>query len=212
MTDTAQNNNKKRYAVILAGGQARRFNGEGKSDIKLGRFSLIQHVINKLKIQVDEIAISILSENKFISTLGYECIFDVFGRKNVNYGPLAGIHTSLNWVKNKSGGAFDVLTVPVDIPFLPHNLFKKLKGAKIKMSSDIAVAVSKGRKHPTIALWSSSVVRELEIAMEKGTRKIDKFTAIYNVEYVEWNDKDDPFFNINRPNDLLEAENRIKRE
>ena len=66
MTDTAQNNNKKRYAVILAGGQARRFNGEGKSDIKLGRFSLIQHVINKLKIQVDEIAISILSENKFI--------------------------------------------------------------------------------------------------------------------------------------------------
>ena len=62
--------------------------------------------------------------------------------------------------------------------------------------------------HPVIGLWSLSLYISLkEAIINKGIRKVDEWTASHRLVEVEWSDEPfDPFFNINRPEDLVLAE------
>ena len=54
---------------------------------------------------------------------------------------------------------------------------------------------------------------ELELHINKGTRKIDKFTGDLNVSYVNWkSNQSDPFFNINNYDDLKLAKNMLHKK
>ncbi|MBU7031700.1 MAG: molybdenum cofactor guanylyltransferase [Theionarchaea archaeon] len=72
-------------ALILAGGKARRFNGERKAYLPLGGKPLLQWVIDALEPCVDEI---IISGEKDLEKFGYPVIEDHMP----NIGPLAGFH------------------------------------------------------------------------------------------------------------------------
>ena len=44
----------------------------------------------------------------------------------------------------------------------------------------------------------------------RGIRKIDAFSSLFNVSVVDWSfERIDPFFNINRPDDIVLAEKYI---
>ncbi len=48
---------------------------------------------------------------------------------------------------------------------------------------------------------------------EDGMRKIDRWTAPLGIAEVTWEATPlDPFFNVNRPEDLAEAERLLERE
>ena len=81
-------------SVILAGGRGVRMGGIGKASILLGDIPLIQHVINRINKQVDNIVISGSLTDKDINNLGYEVIPDIF-TENGGSGPLSGIHAGL---------------------------------------------------------------------------------------------------------------------
>ncbi|WP_265468408.1 NTP transferase domain-containing protein, partial [Aeromonas salmonicida] len=78
-------------AVILAGGRATRMGGEDKGWVKLAGRPLIDHVLDRLRPQVDEVLI-----NANRSQDSYQALATVISDNNPDYlGPLAGMQAGL---------------------------------------------------------------------------------------------------------------------
>ena len=90
--------------------------------------------------------------------LNVEVIYDKFSK---NIGPLAGIHASLSQGNNINGEEGYVCIVPVDTPFLPKDLGKRLYSNMLKNNSDVVFAKSANRIHPTIGLWKNNLKKKL---------------------------------------------------
>ena len=75
-------------------------------------------------------------------------------------------------------------------------------------NAEMVCAASSGRHHPVFGLWPVSVADDLRQAMiGDEIRKVDLFTAKYRLAVAEFDSEpDDPFFNVNRPQDLERAE------
>ena len=69
-------------------------------------------------------------------------------------------------------------------------------------------ASSNGRVHPVGALWDVTLAEDLERALfERGVRKIALWTSTINGVNEDFStDPVDPFFNVNTPQELEEAE------
>jgi molybdopterin-guanine dinucleotide biosynthesis protein A len=106
------------------------------------------------------------------------------------------------------------LTVPADAPFLPRDTVSRLRAALEAEAAEIAFASSAGRLHPVVGLWSVALRDDLRSALvEEEIRKIDRWAARHRVARVEWPCQPiDPFFNVNRPEDLAEAEKLLAAE
>ncbi len=77
----------------------------------------------------------------------------------------------------------------------------------------MACAASQGRDHPVFGLWPLRLRHDLRRAMvAEGIRKVDVWTARFKLARVAFPLAQtpagpcDPFFNVNRPEDLAEAE------
>jgi len=103
------------------------------------------------------------------------------------------------------------VTLPGDTPFLPQNLVPGLKEARRAAGAEIAVARSGGREHHLAALWPTTIADDLRRALfDEGLRKVGAFAARYAVAYADWATQPfDPFFNVNTPEDLSQAEGLI---
>ena len=195
--------------VILAGGKGSRLDKKGKFDQVFNKIPLLEHVFNKVKKQSDLIVVNFNKKEKK-SNIEIESIYDTY---QDDIGPLAGIHSAIKYSNEKFGEVGMVCTVPVDTPFLPSDLIDKLYQNIKKHSSDISVAKSGTRKHPTIAIWKNSLLIKLEEYISNDIRKIDRFTGDMQVSYESWKiDGIDPFFNINNYDDLKIAETMIKNK
>ena len=118
-------------------------------------------------------------------------------------GPLAGVLAAMEWA-----GEGLVATVPGDAPFLPRDLLIRLAAAREAAGTKIAVAMSDGRIHPVVALWPARLAAELrEALIKEGLRKVESWIDRYPAIRVDFPlSPVDPFFNVNRPEDLAEAE------
>ncbi|HEX8373692.1 MAG TPA: molybdenum cofactor guanylyltransferase MobA, partial [Geminicoccaceae bacterium] len=123
-------------------------------------------------------------------------------------GPLAGVLAGLEWAVANAPQARWVASVATDTPFFPPDLVARLRDAAEREGADIACAASGGRAHPVFALWPVSLAGELRRALvDEGMRKIDAWTARYRVAEVAFPALPlDPFFNLNTPEDVAEAE------
>jgi molybdopterin-guanine dinucleotide biosynthesis protein A len=175
--------------------------GGDKCLLELGERPMLAHVIERIRPQVDVIAINANGDPARFAAFGLSVIGDAIAG---GAGPLAGILTGMEWVQSRLSATARLLTVPTDAPFLPQDLVSRLEAA----GGSIACAASGGRTHPPIALWDVALAADLRFAMEsEGMRKIDRWTARYGAIEVEWPTEPlDPFFNINRPDDLAAAE------
>ena len=102
-------------------------------------------------------------------------------------------------------------TVPGDAPFLPADLVQRLHAARHRDSATLACAASLGRTHPVVALWPVSIRNELRKAVaDEGIRRIDRFTGRYSCAVEQWAAEPvDPYFNVNTPEDLAEADRLV---
>ena len=200
------NNKEKLICIILAGGKGSRLDGKGKFSQKFKNNTLLEQVYERIKSQFSYIAVNVNNKERTFN-LNLEVIYDKFSK---NIGPLAGIHASLCLGNNINGEEGSVCIVPVDTPFLPKDLGKRLYLNMLKNNSDVVFAKSGNRIHPTIGLWKNNLKTKLEFDINKGVRKIDDFTSNFNISYEEWIIKKyDPFFNINNYEDLNEAKKLI---
>jgi molybdopterin-guanine dinucleotide biosynthesis protein A len=123
-------------------------------------------------------------------------------------GPLAGVLAGLDWAAAQRPEARWVASVATDTPFFPEDLVTRLRGAAEREGAEVACAASRGRAHPVFALWDVRLAPALRHALTmEGVRKIDRWTAGRRTVTVEFpSGEADPFFNLNTPEDVAEAE------
>lgn len=186
---------------ILAGGRSRRM-GHDKRRAKLGGRSLIEHAIARLQPQVDRLMINANDDPSHYAATGLPVRADPIADFA---GPLAGILAALIWAQEI--GAEILVTIPSDAPFFPADLAARLDAVQ---GCAIVSASSGGRLHPVFSLWRKpeSFLAPLRAALEgEGQRKVESFIARFPHGVVEFPITPyDPFFNINTPADLAEAE------
>jgi molybdopterin-guanine dinucleotide biosynthesis protein A len=191
--------------LILSGGRATRMGGGDKTLRPLGGGTMLSQVISRLAPQVAHCAISANGDPARLSEFGLPVIADTAGA-----GPLAGILAGMEWARPF---ASHILTVAGDTPFFPADLCERLEAAKEDEAGRIAVACSDGEQHPTFALWPVALHDEL-LAFLGGQHKFRVRAFIESHDFVEVDFPMldaagkivDPFFNINTPSDLDEAE------
>ena len=195
--------------VILAGGEARRLGGKGKAFVNVSGVPLVWHIINNFKGQVNNLAINSRDKNKFLD-FGLPILDDAI-KEEGGAGPLAGISSAIKWAKTLDNKINNyVVTVPVDTPFLPLDLVKRMSMELSINNADVIMASSNNNIYPVIALWSLDLDIYLDKALYEGIRKIDAFTNLYNVSIVDWSYSSiNPFFNINKQEDIILAEKYI---
>ena len=80
------------------------------------------------------------------------------------------------------------------------------------MASAHDESTGEDRSHPTFGLWSVSLREDLRKELLAGTRKIIKWAERHKLDYERFNiqaSREDPFFNINTPQDLKDAGDRL---
>ena len=191
--------------VVLAGGLSRRMGGSDKARIRVGRRTILERVLDRLRPQCNGLVLNANADPSRFADFSLPVIADSIP----DYaGPLAGILAGLDWAANHAAELEWVASVPSDCPFLPRDLVARLHRARAEAGAALACAVSGDRRHPVIALWPVKLREELRRALtEEGVRKVDQFTARYAVGVTAWPITPvDPFFNINTPEQAAEAE------
>ncbi len=190
--------------LVLAGGLARRMGGGDKALLKIGNETILDRVLARFGPQCERV---ILNAN------GNPARFAQFGLPVVPddipdfAGPLAGILAGLDWAAKNEPGIEWIASVPGDCPFVPRDLVLSLHAAREKTASPLACAKSGDWRHPVAGLWPVGLRADLRRAlMDEGLHKIEVWTGRHGVAIAEWADRPvDPFFNVNRPEDLAEA-------
>jgi molybdopterin-guanine dinucleotide biosynthesis protein A len=193
------------YAILLAGGQARRMGGGDKPLIRLAGQPILAWLLERLSPQCAGLILNANGEAARFSEFQLPVIADETEGFD---GPLAGILAGLDWLARYRRGVAWALSVASDTPFIPEDLVSSLHAARLAERADIAVAASAGRTHPVVALWPVSIRSALRTALiDEDIRKIDRFTARFRLAHVHWKVAPfDPFFNVNSPQDLAAAE------
>jgi molybdenum cofactor guanylyltransferase len=196
-------------AVLLAGGLARRMGGGDKCLRLLGGKTLLARAIDTIRPQVSALVLNANGDAARFAGFGLPVIADVV---QGYAGPLAGVLSGMEWAKEHAPGAEWLLSVPTDSPFLPADLAARLVGAAVAKGAPLACAASGGQAHPVVGAWRVELAAELRRALvQDGVRKIDAWTARYNLAVAEWPVAPvDPFFNANSPEELEAAEALVR--
>jgi molybdopterin-guanine dinucleotide biosynthesis protein A len=191
--------------LILAGGRATRMGGGDKGLIGLRGKSLLQRVATRLAAQLDDIALSANGDLKRFAQFGLPILPDPIPGYR---GPLAGILAGLIWAHVQ--GKQWLLSVATDTPFFPGDIVQRLAAARDDKT--IVCASSGGRRHPAFALWSTRLAPSLKRALAADQLRVEDFMNEHRASFVDWLALPyDPFFNINRPEDVAEAEAMIDK-
>lgn len=176
-------------AIILSGGQASRMNGVDKGLTSLQNKPFIQHVIQRLKPQVDEILINANREIAQYQKLKLPVLQDKYPDF---IGPLAGFNVGLEHCKHDY-----LLTTPCDSPLIPDDLASRLMQVLVAKNADIAVAKSGGYTHPVFCLMKKSVLPSLTHYLAQGNRKVSIWQKSLTYTEVSFDDGNDAFVNVN---------------
>ena len=189
--------------VILAGGLSTRMGGGDKSLLPLDGTPLLRHVIIRITPQVDG---RLLNANGDARRFGAFSLPIAPDSIDGYAGPLAGILAGMDYADYH--GFTHIQTVAADTPFLPTDLVQRLsEGAhQINIARDDN-ANEKFALHPTFGLWDVTLRDELRASINDGMRKVMGFVKQQDWRGVTWETTDyDPFFNVNTPADMAQAE------
>lgn len=193
--------------LLLAGGRSSRLGGGDKCLRLLGGRPILAHIIDRIRPQVACMVLNANGEAERFASFGLPVVADsVAGFA----GPLAGIHAGLEWVRTNRPELRFAVTIATDTPFFPADLVQKLL-AYAGGSSSLAVARSAEGLHPVMGLWPVALAPAIEASLKRGERKVGKWVAehgaieVFFAEVEVAGRRIDPFFNINRAEELAEA-------
>lgn len=187
--------------VVLAGGEARRMGGGDKPLLRAGGRSLLDHVLDRLGPHGRPLAINARGDAGRFGPFGLPVLPDDLP----GAGPLAGVLAAMDWAAGL--GCDAVLTVPGDTPFIPRDL-------PVMLAPAPAVAMSGDRRHHLVALWpvaARAALRDRLAATGPDAPRaafgVRAFAATIGMRDVVFSNRPfDPFFNVNSPADLAEAD------
>ena len=196
-------------AVVLAGGKSKRF-GRDKSQVKLGNKILIDYILSEIIDLYKDILIVTNEPIKFLNSDKISITSDI--KKGL--GPLGGVFSAMRWAKDNRKNYKWISTFPIDTPFFKkEHLIKFYK--KINLDkSNLFFMKSKNTRHNIFGLWSLELFEKLELALNKGDRKVELWANEIGVKTIDFEheNNNDPFFNINTEEDLENAKKILNHD
>jgi molybdopterin-guanine dinucleotide biosynthesis protein A len=201
--------------VVLAGGEGRRMGGGVAKPLrKLGGKPMVAHVVERLRPQVMDLVIVANDPDPAYRRLGAPVIPDppdiqraaeCEGRR---LGPLAGILAGMEWAVAHHPHAGWILTAPADVPFLPLDLTVRLCGLMHVPEPDVLTV----RDEHALGVWSVTLAADLRQAiLKEGMRRVEEFARRHTYADLAWPGDRSAFDNINTPEELAAAEDRLAR-
>jgi molybdopterin-guanine dinucleotide biosynthesis protein A len=196
--------------LVLAGGLARRMGGGDKARIRIGSTTILQRVLARLAPQCRHVIINANGDATRFADTGLPVVADSVPDFA---GPLAGILAGLDWAAANLPDIQWLASVPGDCPFLPRDLVARLHEARNDAGTPLACARSGEWRHPVVGLWPVALREDLRRALvDEGLHKIELWTARHGIGIAEWPAAPvDPFFNVNTPDDVAQAEAVVAR-
>lgn len=192
--------------VILAGGRGLRLGGADKGLILLHKKPMLWHVLDRLAPQIEPVALNANGPADRFAEFGLLVLPDPLPG---HPGPLAGILAAMEWAA--SLGCAHVVTHAADTPFLPADLVARLTHAADASVNGLALAATGGGCdwHPTTGIWPVALQDPLRRALQNGQRKVLAFAQDHGAAPALF--EAEAFFNVNTPDDLETARQRMGR-
>lgn len=187
--------------VILAGGAARRMDGEDKGLIELNGKAMIVHVIERIAPQSGNIIINCNRSQRHYARFGYPLLEDTL---EGGLGPLAGVLSAL-----EASNSDYVLSVPCDTPILPTDLIERMLRTINETKAEACTVSDGDRLHPVVLLVKRQVLPVLRDYLTGGGRKVHDW--FYSVPHcsADFSDQPHAFVNINTPEQLARIEGEL---
>lgn len=187
--------------LVLAGGRARRMDGCDKGLVELAGQPLIAHCLAAFAPQVDDLFISANRNITAYEGYGHPVLQDHHAGFD---GPLAGLQRALESCRN------DWLAVaPCDAPMLPGDLVARLLHANREQTSAAVIPHDGTQIQPLFGLYSTRVLNSLRRYLDGGDHKVRIWLETLAPLQVDFSDCPDAFTNINTPQDLELAGQRL---
>jgi len=197
--------------AILAGGLSRRMGGGDKALLSLAGRPLVEHVADRLAPQCESVILNANGDPSRFRKMSLPVVPDSIPD---HPGPLAGILAALEWSAAHRPDIAWVVSAPADTPFIPMDLVLRLHEACAESRKLMACAASGSQAHFAVGLWPVSLRHDLRQAvLNEGMRSIRDWLDHHGHAEAAWPvASNDPFFNINTPEDLRHAEALAQQE
>jgi len=192
--------------VVLAGGRAVRMGGGDKGLLPLGGLPVLSHVIQRLSPQLEAVVLNANGDPARFASFGLPVVADSF---DGFAGPLAGVLAGMDWAADNRFS--HIVSVAADSPFFPLTLVTGLRFACEASGAQVAMVQNPRPdggyfRQPTFALYDVSLRENLRAALAGGTRKVIQWAEPLGCAPIVFHGfGEDPFFNINTPEDLAYA-------
>jgi molybdopterin-guanine dinucleotide biosynthesis protein A len=191
-------------AVILAGGKAERLGGLNKALIEIGGLRLVDRAIAAAG-----------ACSPILLAVGRSA-FEVAGTRAVpdletDYaGPLAGVAAAVEALEGS--GVDYLLSLAVDTPFFPPDFVARAR--PLLQSAPAVLSAFGAQDYPTNALWRLSAIADLPARLRAGSaprslKRLAEGLGAARLDYAAY-DSDNPFANLNTPDDLAELRARAR--
>jgi molybdopterin-guanine dinucleotide biosynthesis protein A len=178
--------------------------GSDKAFLRLGRLTLLEHLIATAK-QVSS-TVALVGDKERLRPYGW-VIEDEFPGQ----GPLAGIHAALS-----STSAQDLnLFLAVDIPGISAELLKYLLTISAESAKTVTVPYAFGFSQPLCAVYRKEFAAVAEAALKAGHNKIDALYSMVSIRKIEESELSQLGFppsifdNVNTPEDWDRMQRRL---
>ncbi len=202
--------------VILAGGKSSRMRvtatdlqAVDKCLLDIAGSTMLARVQSRLSRQCGQVILNANGDPARFAEFGLPVVPDP---TSGFAGPLAGILAGLNWIADNGDHHTHIATVAGDTPFFPTNFVAELANA-VPNDHAIAIAMSDGHRQPVFGLWPANLREPLQEFLDLGeTGKVMAFVGQHPsvdvpFEFNKIGGVDlDPFFNVNTPQDLAQAQ------
>jgi molybdopterin-guanine dinucleotide biosynthesis protein A len=188
--------------VILAGGQATRYDGRPKGLEVVGGTRIIDRVASVLAEAADDLLLIANSPDAASWLPGVRTAADVL----TGQGSLGGIHAALARAKTS------VLVVAWDMPFVTAELLLCLRALGTRADAAVPESGSRRGVEPLCAWYSPACLAPIERRLEAGDRRVVSFFDDVRVARLaaedvrQFGDPELMFMNVNTPDELVKAE------
>ncbi len=173
--------------------------GVDKALLAFGRATLLDQILDRFQPQVAQLALSANGDAARFARWQLPVLPDA----GPSFGPLSGVLAGLDWAA--ALGATELVTVPVDAPFLPQDLVPRLIRAGEAAPGAPVIARSASGLHPTFALWPVRLAPALRAFLDSGAApRLRDFAAGSGAVMADF-PSDAEFANLNTPDDLARA-------
>ncbi|MFQ3201572.1 MAG: molybdopterin-guanine dinucleotide biosynthesis protein A [Zhongshania sp.] len=182
-------------AIILAGGEGRRMNGQDKGLVSWKQRRLIEYALDAIP---SDIAHTLISCNRNIDQ--YKLYGETVQDEDPTYkGPLAGIYASMMHTSSPF-----IFVLPCDSPLAPGDVYFLLADALNAGNADICYVHDGEREQYLFALIRTQLKSSLKEYLSRGNRQVNHWYKQHNYVEADLNGQQFAFRNCNTIIELAE--------